>query len=86
MKRIIVLLLLLGFAYMACGQLVCGYEPEMQNYIFSLGGELLRTYPISAFGNGSVQISGSTFTAGMYIYSLVVDGNIVDNKRMILTK
>lgn len=27
MKRIIVLLLLLGFAYMACGQLVCGYEP-----------------------------------------------------------
>lgn len=31
MKRIIVLLLLLGFAYMACGQLVCGYEPEMQN-------------------------------------------------------
>ncbi len=55
-------------------------------YIFSLGGELLRTYPISAFGNGSVTISGSTFTAGMYIYSLVVDGNIVDNKRMILTK
>ena len=55
-------------------------------YIFSLGGELLRTYPIRAFGDGSVTISGSTFTAGMYIYSLVVDGNIVDNKRMILTK
>lgn len=55
-------------------------------YIFNLTGELLQTYPINAFGDGSVQISGSTFTAGMYIYSLVVDGNIVDNKRMILTK
>ena len=31
MKRIIVFLLLLIIAYMACGQLVCGYEPEMQN-------------------------------------------------------
>ena len=59
---------------------------DAEIYIFGLGGELLKTYPIDAFGNGSVTISGSTFTAGMYIYTLVVDGNIIDNKRMILTR
>lgn len=55
-------------------------------YVFNLTGELLQTYPIGSFGNGSVTISGSTLNAGMYIYSLVVDNNIVDTKRMILTK
>ena len=36
---------------------------------------------------GSVVDSlGSTFNAGMYVYSLVVDNQIMDTKRMILTK
>lgn len=55
-------------------------------FVFNLIGELLQSYPISVFGEGQVTINGSTFSAGMYIYSLVVDGQIVDNKRMILTK
>lgn len=55
-------------------------------YVFDLTGELLQTYPINAFGKGQVTISGSTLNAGMYIYSLVVNNEIVDTKRMILTK
>ena len=33
-----------------------------------------------------VVISAGEFSAGMYIYALIADGNIVDTKRMILTK
>lgn len=55
-------------------------------YVFNLTGEMLQSLPISSFGHGSVTISGSTLQAGMYVYSLVVDGQMVDTKRMILTK
>lgn len=55
-------------------------------FVFNLIGELLQTYPIGTFGSGQVTINGSTLNAGMYIYSLVVDEQIIDTKRMILTK
>ena len=55
-------------------------------YIFSLSGLLLQTYPLSDFGHGYVTVSGSSLEAGMYVYALVVDGRIVDSKRMILTR
>lgn len=55
-------------------------------FIFNLNGELLQTYPLNTFGNGQIMIDGSTFNAGMYVYSLVVDSQIMDTKRMILTK
>lgn len=38
------------------------------------------------YGHGMVTLSGGTLAAGMYVYSLVVDGQIVDTKQMILTK
>lgn len=55
-------------------------------FIFTLNGELLETYPVTAFGHSSISIDGSTLDAGMYLYSLVVDEVIIDTKRMILTK
>lgn len=54
-------------------------------YLFTLNGILLETYPIEYMGYGTVTIDGSTLQPGMYVYSLVVDGQIVDSKRMILT-
>ena len=54
-------------------------------YVFSINGNLIRTIPINSIGDGSVQIDGSTFPAGMYVYTLVIDGKIIDSKRMILT-
>ncbi|MBP1645554.1 MAG: hypothetical protein H6Q16_1823, partial [Bacteroidetes bacterium] len=34
----------------------------------------------------SVVINGSSLNAGMYIYSLIVNGQEAETKRMILTK
>lgn len=55
-------------------------------YVFSLNGLLLQTYPVSNFGHGTVIVSGSSLDAGMYVYALVVNGQIVDSKRMLLTR
>ena len=55
-------------------------------HIFNLSGLLLKTYPIDAFGHGSIEISASSLLPGMYLYTLVVDGQIIDTKRMILTE
>jgi len=41
---------------------------------------------ILATRSGMVEIKGSDLQAGMYLYSLIVDGREVDTKRMILTK
>ena len=66
------------------------YLPEnVENaciYVFSLNGNLLLTKPIIATGNGSVTINGKELNAGMYIYTLAIDGVEVDSKRMILNE
>ena len=57
-----------------------------QLYIYDLQGKQVKHILITQRGDGSQLISGSELTAGMYLYSLIVDGNEVDTKRMILTK
>ena len=52
--------------------------------VYSLNGNLLLTKPITQLGNGSIIINGNELEAGMYIYTLAVDGQEVDSKRMIL--
>ena len=59
---------------------------EATLYVFTLNGMLMQTHPIAARGAGSVTVSGSSLSAGMYVYTLVADGQIVDSKRMILTE
>lgn len=53
--------------------------------VFDMQGMLLNTYIIKEKGNGNISISGGELKSGMYLYSLIVDGNEIDTKRMILT-
>lgn len=55
-------------------------------YVFSLNGNMLLSKPLTQKGNGSVTISSTELEAGMYIYTLAIDGVEVDSKRMILTE
>jgi hypothetical protein len=55
-------------------------------YVFDMNGTLIKTYPNLERGSNSITIEGGSLVAGMYIYSLVVDGEEIDSKRMILTK
>ena len=55
-------------------------------FIFSIQGNLLKTEKISSCGHGSIVINGTALTAGIYLYSLVLEGKEIDTKRMILTE
>ena len=54
--------------------------------IVNLQGTLLKEFAINAKGNGSITLAGASLTPGIYLYSLIIGGEEVDTKRMILTK
>jgi hypothetical protein len=66
------------------------YIPETANTaslnIYDMQGKQLMQYKIAQRGESSHVISGHHFSAGMYLYALIVDGTVIDTKRMILTK
>ena len=66
------------------------YIPENINTaflnIYNMEGKQLMQIPITERGENSHQILGHHFSAGMYLYTLIADGTVVDTKRMILTK
>lgn len=53
--------------------------------VFDLTGKLIKTIPVTTFGNASITINGNELNPGMFVYSLIVDGKIIDTKSMILT-
>lgn len=54
-------------------------------YIYNMNGTQLKSVELHQNGEGSIQINGREFNAGMYLYSLIADGQLIDTKRMILT-
>lgn len=55
-------------------------------YIYNMNGEQKTEFVITERGSTSVTIDGGSLSAGMYLYALVADGQVIDTKRMILTK
>lgn len=54
-------------------------------YIFDIQGKMLRQLSIDP-SMQSVSVNGYELQAGIYLYSLVVNGQEIDTKRMILSK
>ncbi len=54
--------------------------------IYDMTGKELTKYLILKEGKGSTNINAEQFANGVYMYSLIVDGNTVDTKKMILNK
>lgn len=53
--------------------------------IYNMNGTQLKSIPLNQKGEGSITIDGGEFNAGMYLYALITDGQVIDTKRMILT-
>ncbi len=53
--------------------------------IYDMNGTQLRCMNVSGLGKGAVVIDAKQLKAGIYMYSLIVDGSLVDTKRMVLT-
>ena len=54
--------------------------------IYNLEGKQMKNIHVANRGDVTVKISGSELSAGMYLYSLIVDGKVMDTKRMVLTR
>jgi len=54
--------------------------------IFGTNGQLIHSESITNTGKGELQIKAGTIAAGTYNYSLIINGNIVDTKRMVIVK
>lgn len=70
---------------------VIGYElpldtHEASIHIYDMNGTEFVAFSIETFGRGELTIDGGTLHAGMYLYSLIADGQLIDTKQMILTK
>jgi hypothetical protein len=49
-------------------------------------GKVLKQVNISTVGKGSLNVQAGSLAAGIYSYSLVTAGHLIDTKKMILTK
>ena len=54
-------------------------------YIYNMQGHQIDSHETYQTGSGNISISGNTMQAGMYLYTLIVDKQEVDTKKMILT-
>jgi len=59
--------------------------PQAYIYIFDMTGKMQKQIPVDS-NQQSVTINGYELSAGIYLYSLVVGGQEIDTKRMILSK
>jgi len=57
-----------------------------QLYIYDLNGSQIQSFELTDRGRSSVTVQGSSLQAGMYIYTLIADGQEMATKRMILTR
>ena len=55
-------------------------------YIYDMNGSQIKQIALTERGEASITVNGGQLSAGMYLYSLIADGKVIDTKRMILTK
>ena len=51
-----------------------------------MSGKQIRKIQISERGTSAISVTAADLSEGMYLYSLIADGMIVNTKKMILTK
>jgi hypothetical protein len=57
---------------------------QQAKIIFStVTGEVIRTAEIKQSGKGLVNVFADNLSSGLYTYSLIVDGKVIDTKKMI---
>jgi len=49
-------------------------------------GKIIKSVDIQERGNGVLQVYASNLSSGIYTYSIIADGKVVDTKKMMVTK
>ena len=53
-------------------------------YVYDLQGKKIDQVDITARGKQTIQLNAATLSDGMYLYSLIADGKVVETRRMIV--
>jgi hypothetical protein len=53
--------------------------------VYDLNGLQLKEYPVYHKGKNTITIEANEFKPGIYMYSLLVEGKLIDTKRMVVT-
>ncbi len=56
---------------------------KAQLIFFNSNGQVIQTVDIKTRGKGKVNVFAADLSSGLYHYSLVADGKVVDNKKMV---
>lgn len=63
--------------------------PAINSYaminLYDLSGSQIRSYSVSNTGEGEILIPASDLEPGIFIYNLIIDGEEVDSKKLMLT-
>ncbi len=61
--------------------------PEKYNFaqiLFkTIEGKIIRTVDIDKKGQGRLNVFANDLSNGLYLYTLIVDGKIIDSKKMV---
>ncbi len=72
------------------GTKIAYYLPEntqgAEMLFFDNYGNKIKEVQLSQTGNGTLNVTPEKLSAGIYSYSLVVNGKVIDTKRMLLQK
>ena len=55
-------------------------------FIYDMSGKQVQSLPVTERGETDITVYASDLTAGMYIYTLVVDGKVTVTRRMIVSE
>lgn len=55
-------------------------------YVYDLQGKKVDQVDITARGKQTIQLNAAALTDGMYLYSLIADGKVIETRRMIIEK
>lgn len=59
---------------------------KAQMHFYDQTGRIINTIDITQRGEGSLKVFGENLSNGIYTYSLVADGKVIDSKKMIKTR
>ena len=54
--------------------------------ITSINGQVVRSMPLNGKGRGQIQLQATDLQTGSYMYSLYVNGQLIDTKSLLLSK
>lgn len=61
------------------------YYGTAQIDIRTLDGKIIKTFPVNQRGEGMIGVDNANLEPSTYVYSLSIDGLVVDSKIMVLT-